>query len=100
MSAIFPDPRLAPPDEPLAMGQDFRPATLVEAYRNGIFPWPDAGGDVFWWSPDPRAVFRVGTVKRSRSLRQALRRDDLDVTFDRNFAAVVAACADRPGEAQ
>ena len=95
---MFPDPRQAPADAPLAIGEDFRPSTLVEAYRNGIFPWPDGGGEVFWWSPDPRAVFVVGSVKRSRSLRQVIRRDDLDVTLDTAFPAVMAACADRAEE--
>lgn len=95
---MFPDPRLAPADAPLAIGEDYRPSTLVEAYRNGIFPWPDGSGEVFWWSPDPRAVFVVGSVKRSRSLRQVIRRGDLDVTFDTAFPAVMAACAQRAEE--
>jgi leucyl/phenylalanyl-tRNA--protein transferase len=43
-------------------------------------------------------VFVVGSVKRSRSVRQVIRRDDLDVTLDTAFPAVMAACADRAEE--
>lgn len=94
----FPDPRLAPPDGPLAWGGDLRVDTLLEAYREGIFPWPADDGPVWWWSPDPRAVIPRGGLHISRSLRRTLRRGDLRCTSDTAFADVVAACADRPDE--
>jgi leucyl/phenylalanyl-tRNA---protein transferase len=94
----FPDPHRAPADGPLAVGADLRPETLVEAYRSGIFPWPDGGRTVWWWSPDPRMVWPVGTVHRSRSLRRRMRTAGFETTTDTAFPAVVAACADRPGE--
>ncbi|MEE8603712.1 leucyl/phenylalanyl-tRNA--protein transferase [Euzebya tangerina] len=71
---------------------------LLEAYAHGIFPWPDGRGEVYWWSPDPRAAFRVGSVRRSRSLRQRIRHGGFTVTRDEAFEAVMGACADRPGE--
>lgn len=98
MGVEFPDPQYAPADEPLAVGADFRPSTVLRAYRQGIFPWPDGTGQVYWWSPDPRAVFTVGTVRRSRSLRQRIRNAGFTVTTDAAFTAVMAACAVRPGE--
>lgn len=104
----FPDPRGAPPDSPLAWGGDLTPATLLSAYRHGIFPWPAPDGTLFWWSPDPRAVFpldhpppvdapaspRPG-LHVSRSLRRTLRADRFTATADQAFARVVAGCADR-----
>ncbi len=98
MAGMFPDPRTAPADAPLAVGKDFRPQTLIEAYDQGIFPWPDGSGSVFWWSPDPRAVFPVGTVRCSRSLRQRIRNGGLTVTTDQAFEQVMQACSERPGE--
>lgn len=98
MAGYFPDPRSAPADGPLALGEDFRASTLIDAYRQGIFPWPDDDGQVAWWSPDPRAVFMVGTVKRSRSLRQRIRNAGFRISTDTAFAAVMQACTDRPGE--
>jgi leucyl/phenylalanyl-tRNA---protein transferase len=80
----------------LALGADLEPGTLLAAYRAGIFPMPIAG-ELGWWSPDPRGVVALAGFRPSRSLRRSRRR--YDVTFDGDFAAVVAGCADprRPG---
>ncbi|MCU1351098.1 MAG: leucyl/phenylalanyl-tRNA--protein transferase [Acidimicrobiales bacterium] len=82
------------------MGADLEPGTLLQAYRNGIFPMPVAEGGqelLAWWSPDPRAVLPLDELRVSRSLRRSLAR--YEVRFDTAFDAVVAACADphRPG---
>ncbi len=94
----FPDPRAAPGDAPLAWGGDLEPATLLDAYAHGIFPWPTSHGTVYWWSPDPRAVLPLDGLHISRSLARTLRSGRLRCTLDQAFAAVVAGCADRPGE--
>ncbi len=94
----FPDPRDCPGDAPLAWGGDLHPATLLDAYRHGIFPWPSGDGTVFWWSPDPRAVIPLDGLRVSRSLRRTLRGGRFRCTVDEAFPAVVAACANRPGE--
>lgn len=98
MGGLFPDPRLAPGDAPLAVGDDLSPTTLLEAYEQGIFPWPDGFGAVFWWSPDPRTVFEVGSVHRSRSLRRRMRNGGFTTTVDTAFDEVMAGCAVRPRE--
>ena len=97
MRSRFPDPRQAPPDAPLAVGSDLSPNTLVDAYQHGIFPWP-YGGEVWWWSPDPRAVVPLDGLHVSRSLRRTLASGRLTAGPARDFTAVVRACADRPGE--
>ncbi len=83
-------------DEPeglLAAGGDLSPERLIAAYRRGIFPWYSAGQPVLWWSPDPREVLLPSEFKCSRSLSKTLRNRGFEVTFDRDFAAVVTACA-------
>jgi len=92
----FPDPARAPGDQPLAWGGDLRPETLADAYRHGIFPWPDSHEELWWWSPDPRAVIPLDGLVVSRSLRRSLQR--YGCTRDTAFDRVVAGCADRPGE--
>jgi leucyl/phenylalanyl-tRNA--protein transferase len=94
----FPDPAGAPADGPLAVGGDLAVHTLVDAYSRGIFPWPDGGGTVWWWSPDPRAVFPLDGLHVSRTLRRTLRSGRFACTLDADFAGVVRGCADRPGE--
>jgi leucyl/phenylalanyl-tRNA--protein transferase len=73
-------------------------ATDVEsAYRAGIFPMADPDrGIITWHRPKRRAILPLETFHASRSLSALLRRRPFDVTFDRAFAEVVNACADRP----
>ena len=79
----------------VAVGGDLRAGTLLEAYRNGLFPMGlGEHGDrpMGWWSPDPRGVLLPGGVHASRSLRKSLRQFEMRV--DTAFDDVVAACAD------
>ena len=89
----FPDARRLPGDAPFARGVDYSPETLIDAYGHGIFPWPYDDGEVYWWSPDPRAVIPLDGLRISRSLRQTLRRGAFGWTYDADFAAVMHACA-------
>jgi leucyl/phenylalanyl-tRNA---protein transferase len=94
----FPDPARAPADAPLARGGDLDPATLIDAYSHGIFPWPTDDGALWWWSPDPRAVIPLDGLHVSRTLRRTLMSGRLTCTLDQSFPAVVRGCADRPGQ--
>ncbi len=91
---ILPEPN--PGDaEVVGVGADLEPATLVDAYARGIFPWPQAGSRLPWCSPDPRAVIEPGRVHASRTLRRHLRRCGWTSTVDLAFAEVVAGCSRR-----
>lgn len=89
------DQALDEPEGLLAAGGDLSPERLIAAYRRGIFPWYSAGQPVLWWSPNPREVLEPKEFKRSRSLAKTLRNRGFEVTFDRDFSAVVSACAMR-----
>ena len=83
-------------DEPaglLAAGGDLSTARLLAAYRRGIFPWYSPGQPVLWWSPDPRAVLFPDEFRCSRSLAKTLRNGGFERAEDRNFEAVIDACA-------
>jgi leucyl/phenylalanyl-tRNA---protein transferase len=84
---------LAEPDGLLAAGGDLSPERLLSAYRRGIFPWYSNDQPILWWSPDPRTVLAPQELKVSRSLRRTLRRETFEVTYDRDFAGVLAGCA-------
>jgi leucyl/phenylalanyl-tRNA--protein transferase len=92
------DPARADADGLVAVGGDLRPGRLIEAYRNGIFPWFARGSPVLWWSPDPRAIFELDGLHVSRRLARTVRSGRFSVTVDRDFGAVVRGCADRDGE--
>lgn len=83
-------------DEPnglLAVGGGLEAERLLNAYRQGIFPWYESGQPILWWSPDPRAVLFPSEFKFHRSLRKSLRHRQYRVTFDEDFLAVIEACA-------
>lgn len=87
----FPDPLLAEPDqEVIAIGADLQPATVLAAYRRGLFPMHLATGELAWWSPNPRGILVFDDLRVSRSLRKSAAR--FDVTFDTAFEAVMRAC--------
>jgi leucyl/phenylalanyl-tRNA--protein transferase len=99
-TGAFPDPAEAmqDPDGLLAVGGDLGTVRLINAYREGIFPWYGEGDPILWWSPDPRTVLVPQRLHRSRSLRKLLRQRRFAVSVDRNFRAVIRACAGpRPG---
>ena len=94
--ALFPDPTFAleEPDGLLAVGGDLSPARLLNAYRQGIFPWYSEGEQILWWSPNPRAVLYPEQLKISRSLQKSLRKCPFRVTMDTAFAQVIAKCSE------
>ena len=100
--APFPDASLAlrDPDGLLAMGGDLRPERLMNAYRNGIFPWFSTGQPLLWWCPDPRTVFRTDRVRLSSRLRRQLRHSHWTVRADTAFERVISACAELPRHGQ
>lgn len=85
--------KAAPGEDLVCVGADLRPATLLTAYGRGLFPMGlgrHGGGQLGWWSPDPRGVLPLDGLVVSRSLRRA--RPRFEIRVDTAFAAVVAAC--------
>jgi leucyl/phenylalanyl-tRNA--protein transferase len=89
----FPDPAEAEPDGLLAVGGDLSPARVLGAYSLGIFPWPQAGWPLMWFSPDPRYVVFPDELNVARSLRQTMKKAHFEVRYDTDFAGVIAGCA-------
>mgnify|MGYP006276683635 CR=1 FL=1 len=82
-------------DELIAVGADLEPATLLTAYRRGLFPMPIRLGrrdEIGWFSPDPRGVLPLDGLKVSRSLRKSCAR--FDIRMDTEFERVMRACGD------
>ena len=73
------------------------PRLLLQGYATGIFPMADSrdAGELFWVEPRNRAIIPLESFHVSRSLRRTLRSGRFTVTHDRDFAGVIAACADR-----
>jgi len=73
------------------------PRLLLQGYASGIFPMADGreADQLYWVEPRTRAIIPLDGFHLSRSLRRTLRSDRFQVTRDRDFAGVIAACADR-----
>jgi leucyl/phenylalanyl-tRNA--protein transferase len=91
----FPDPRRVRGDV-VAFGSELRVETLRDAYRHGIFPWPNDEWPLPWFSPRRRTVILFDEFHPGRTLLKAARRGTLTFTIDRDFPAVIRACADSP----
>lgn len=69
------------------------PALLVHAYRQGIFPMAMEDGEIGWFSPDPRGILPLDAVHVSSRLARVIRSGRFEVVIDRDFEAVMRACA-------
>lgn len=100
LSVSFPDPESADPEGLLAVGGDLSVARLREAYSHGIFPWYNEDHPILWWSPDPRPVLVPKDLRIDKRFARYLRGHPFEVSVDRDFQAVISACAtmDRPGQ--
>jgi leucyl/phenylalanyl-tRNA--protein transferase len=91
-SLAFPDLGTTNREGMLALGGDLSAPRLLLAYRSGIFPWTD--DPLTWWSPDPRAIFEINAFHPPKRLAAKLRQNPFDLTMDRDFSAVIHACAE------
>ena len=94
---LFPDPRRTTPEGLVAVGGNLSVATLREAYSKGIFPWPQEGMPLLWFSPDPRGVLDFKDFHIPKSLDKFARKHGhWSFTFNRAFAQVIEACRTQP----
>ena len=84
---------LASPNGLLCASEELTPERILEAYRQGIYPWYSEGDPVLWWSPDPRMVLFPGELKISRSLGKTVKRGTFETRIDTAFARVMRECA-------
>jgi leucyl/phenylalanyl-tRNA--protein transferase len=89
----FPDPRESAYEGIVALGGELNVPNLVNAYRQGIFPWPVDGWPLTWFCPEERAVLKFKDLHVPRSLRREQRRARFHLTVDQNFRAVITCCA-------
>ena len=68
--------------------------TLLAAYRRGLYPLAHMA-PLKWWSPPQRSLLLFNNLHISNNLARLMRQDRYTVTFDRDFEAVIVACAGR-----
>lgn len=76
---------------------EITPDILLRAYSIGLFPMAESreADALFWVEPEQRGVFPLDGLAISRSLAKTVRSDRFEVRANRDFDAVIDACADR-----
>ena len=88
----FPNPTLARDDGLLAVGGDLSVERLLLAYAHGIFPWYNPGEEILWWCPKERFVIFPEEIHVSRSMRKYMKKHELNVVLNRDFADTMHRC--------
>lgn len=91
----LPDPERTLHDSGLCgMVHDLSPATLVEAYRRGLFTFAHLG-PLKWLSLPERSVLFFDELHVGNTMRRIAKKGRYRVTFDTAFEDVIKACAGR-----
>lgn len=75
---------------------EITPDVLIKAYSVGIFPMAESADDpsLFWVEPEQRGIIPLdGGFHVSRRLARTIRSNKFEVHVDRDFDAVIDACA-------
>lgn len=92
----FPDPHSAGEEGLLCIGGDLSVDTLLAAYNIGVFPWPQEGYPLLWFSPSQRGIIDFESLHLSRSFMRELKRSELRFSFNQVFQEVIRNCAATP----
>lgn len=81
-------------DDLVAIGGDFHPQRIINAYENGLFPWYiDEYGYIHWFSPNKRMVLYPQELKISKSLQRTINNKGFVIKSNENFDLVIDSCA-------
>jgi leucyl/phenylalanyl-tRNA--protein transferase len=90
----FPPVNTAGPEGLLAIGGDLDVASLVLAYRSGVFPWPTEGLPLLWFAPPTRGILDFKDLKIPKRFRRELKGKKFSYAIDQNFPKVIRYCAE------
>lgn len=78
----------------VAVGGDFHPQRIINAYENGLFPWfIDEYNYIHWYSPNQRMILYPKELKVSKSLAKIIKNKGFVVKSNENFEEVIKNCA-------
>jgi len=81
-------------DDLVAVGGDFHPQRVINAYENGIFPWfIDEYNYIHWFSPKKRMILYPHEFKVSKSLKKVINNKGYIIKSNEKFEDVIRACA-------
>jgi leucyl/phenylalanyl-tRNA--protein transferase len=72
------------------------PEVLLQGYRFGVFPMAMEGGEIEWFSPNPRAILPLDKFHIPNTLERVVRKKSFEIRLNTSFAEVMRECAQRP----
>jgi leucyl/phenylalanyl-tRNA--protein transferase len=100
-SIDFPDPRDVLAEGVIAIGGKLDVGTLYTAYRKGIFPWPQEGYPMLWFSPDKRGILDFKDLHIPHSLKKyRVGHPEYKYSVNQDFRQVIEECAKQPRPGQ
>ena len=74
----------------------FSPETLIKAYSLGVFPMAESKDDpeIHFFEPDKRGILPIMPPHIPRRLLRLVKQRPYQVTYNRDFPAVIASCAE------
>lgn len=100
-SVEFPDPEETLAEGILAVGGTLDVGTLYSAYSQGIFPWPQPGFPMLWFSPERRGVIEFKDFHVPESLsRFRKNHPEIEFTMNKDFRHVIEECSKQPRPGQ
>lgn len=73
---------------------ELSPDILIAGYSNGYFPMAEGDtNEIYWYSPEDRAIFQIDEIKFSKSLLKKIRRNEFQFSIDQRFEETIRACA-------
>lgn len=78
----------------IAIGGDFHPQRIINAYTGGLFPWfIDEYNYIHWYSPEQRMVLYPEEFKVSKSLKRTIKNKGFVIKSNEKFEEVISRCA-------
>lgn len=76
---------------------EITPQVLLKAYACGIFPMAESADDpgMFWVEPEMRGILPLQDFHIPASLKKTMRKSGFLFHIDRDFGAVIRACAEK-----
>jgi len=79
------------------MAHQLTPELVLYGYQHGVFPMadPDEDDEIYWFRPEHRGVLPLDGFHVPKNLARLVRQERFEVVSDRDFPAVIRACAAR-----
>lgn len=88
------DQALIEPNGLIAISNTLKTERIIEAYKQGIFPWFNQHEPILWWSPNPRLVLFPDNLKISSSFSKKIKKNNYQFEVDKNFLSVIKSCSE------